>query len=292
MQEFGGNWTEEKLVVMRNYFQAYTVALKKQPFRKYYVDAFAGSGSRVEKSTREEESNFFGEDFEDFVKVKNGSVRVALSIEPKFDRYIFADLSDKNVAALEELKLEFSDRNIEIEVNNANDFLKKFAEKTNWKTSCAAVFIDPFGMQVDWSALAALANTRAVDIALLFPTGPLNRMLARNGKIPDNWATRIDAHLGPCDWREQMYQRIVKRDLFSDIIEFDEKHVTAEGLRDFVASRLRDIFPHVCDHALELRNSKNSILYHLFITCANLSPVAGGLAMRIAKSAIAKTRRR
>lgn len=46
---FGGSWTDEKLAVIADYLGAYTRALKdkpskKHPFRKGYVDAFAGTG--------------------------------------------------------------------------------------------------------------------------------------------------------------------------------------------------------------------------------------------------------
>ena len=43
-QRFGGDWTEQKLEVVQKYLGAYTTALKNQPFKKLYIDAFAGSG--------------------------------------------------------------------------------------------------------------------------------------------------------------------------------------------------------------------------------------------------------
>jgi hypothetical protein len=33
------------------------------------------------------------------------------------------------------------------------------------------VFLDPFGMQVDWNVIEQLALTKAVDLWLLFPLG-------------------------------------------------------------------------------------------------------------------------
>ena len=43
---FGGDWTAVKLAVLARYLAAYATALKKQPFAKLYIDAFAGSGYR------------------------------------------------------------------------------------------------------------------------------------------------------------------------------------------------------------------------------------------------------
>lgn len=45
-QQFGGDWTEEKLARIEKYLGAYTKILSKQPFRFAYIDAFAGTGYR------------------------------------------------------------------------------------------------------------------------------------------------------------------------------------------------------------------------------------------------------
>ena len=50
-QMFGGDWTEEKLDMLRKYLRAYTTALKRQPFGLMYIDAFAGSGYRQAKQS-------------------------------------------------------------------------------------------------------------------------------------------------------------------------------------------------------------------------------------------------
>lgn len=42
---FGGPWTLQKLNILDRYLDAYTTALKNQPFNLIYVDAFAGEGS-------------------------------------------------------------------------------------------------------------------------------------------------------------------------------------------------------------------------------------------------------
>jgi hypothetical protein len=48
---FGGDWTDTKLDVIARYLESYTTALhdkptKEHPFRKAYIDAFAGTGYR------------------------------------------------------------------------------------------------------------------------------------------------------------------------------------------------------------------------------------------------------
>ncbi len=296
-QTFGGGWTEEKLAVMRHYFSAYATALQKKPtearpFIRLYVDAFAGPGQRTEANERlTSQIALFGEDEADLERVKDGSVRLALKIEPPFAKYIFNDKSSAHVAELEKLKSDFPARNIEIRQGDANEFLLNVARKTNWRSHRAAIFIDPYGMQVKWQTLKALAQTKAVDLALLFPTGALSRMLTVNGDIPAEWATSIDDHLGHCDWRDAVYEEKETPDLFNVSIARTEKKLTVDGLRQFVQKRLADEFAFVADRQLELRNSKDAVLYHLFIICANPSPPATALAKRLAEGAIRAVRR-
>ena len=52
LQMFGGDWTDTKLAIVRNYLSAYNTALKKQPFTRVYVDAFAGTGYREQTQER------------------------------------------------------------------------------------------------------------------------------------------------------------------------------------------------------------------------------------------------
>ena len=102
---FGGEWTEEKLAVMHRYFSAYAQALKNQPFSRWYIDAFAGSGERTTVKTSEHrEDTLFDDEISDFIEVKEGSVRIALGINPPFDKYVFVEQSVEYVAALEALR--------------------------------------------------------------------------------------------------------------------------------------------------------------------------------------------
>jgi hypothetical protein len=110
-------------------------------------------------------------------------------------------------------------------------------------------------------------------------------LLTRDGDIPDAWVQRIDNNLGDCDWRSAFFRRAVKTDLFESVIA-SERNVDLTGLQAFVMDRLREIFPYVHGAAVPLRNSKGSVLYDLFIICANPSKKAIALSMKLAKGAI------
>src|SRR5690242_19928649 len=103
---FGGDWTTTKLDIIGKYLAAYTTALKNQPFRKSYIDAFAGTGSRQPARTQElgelPEPLFASEsEGKEAETLLDGSARIALKTRPPFDRFVFIERSEKRCAELE-----------------------------------------------------------------------------------------------------------------------------------------------------------------------------------------------
>ena len=92
LQMFGGDWTDEKLRRVEKYLKAYNVALKKQPFTREYIDAFAGTGYREVKQPDSQGHlllpELVEEDCQDFV---DGSARIALKVEPPFHKLTFIE---------------------------------------------------------------------------------------------------------------------------------------------------------------------------------------------------------
>jgi three-Cys-motif partner protein len=69
---------------------------------------------------------------------------------------------------------------------DANAYLQEICLKSIWKGHRAVLFIDPFGMQLSWDTLKAVASTEAIDTWILFPVSAVNRLLVRNAEIPDS----------------------------------------------------------------------------------------------------------
>ncbi|MXY45672.1 MAG: three-Cys-motif partner protein TcmP, partial [Chloroflexi bacterium] len=93
---FGGPWTTEKLEILERYLDAYTTALKEQPFRLTYVDAFAGSGYWRPNSI------YHRDDYGDFEGVLKGSARIALGIQDKpFDDLVFIEKYPRRYKSLQ-----------------------------------------------------------------------------------------------------------------------------------------------------------------------------------------------
>ena len=46
-------------------------------------------------------------------------------------------------------------------------------------------------MQVQWDTMKAIAETKAIDLWILFPLGvAVNRLLKKDGNIEDSWRLR------------------------------------------------------------------------------------------------------
>lgn len=189
---FGGPWTEEKLTRLRKYLEAYTKIFttneRARYFRRWYVDAFAGTGLRNQRPDDDgpETLPLFESD-PDVDGFTKGSARIALEIEPPFHRYLFIDKDPEFAAALRELTAQFPEVSNQVEIENAdaNTVLVDWAHRVDWHRNRAVVFLDPYGMQVEWATIEILAETKAVDLWILFPLGQgLNRLLTTDGPHP------------------------------------------------------------------------------------------------------------
>jgi three-Cys-motif partner protein len=283
-QQFGGDWTREKLERVRKYLVAYATIMnaqreKKRGFRFAYIDAFAGTGYNTRNQTDDDFSPFFeGARTPDSQRFIDGSARIALKVEPRFDRYIFIEYNAKRFAELSSLKEEFPELRERIQLVNAdaNTYLSDLCLNKNWRDHRAVLFLDPFGMQVTWETIAAIAKTQAIDLWLLFPLGTgANRLLKRDGKIPESWRARLDATFGSSDWYDAFYQKVEYQDLLSGqpIVE-TYKQATFTTIAAYFLKRLRTVFPHVAKNPLLLFNSASCPLYLLCFAAGN--PGSGG----------------
>ena len=289
VDEFGGDWTAEKLERVRKYLAAYTVIFARNPkaqkLMPIYVDAFAGTGYRTKPPRLDAQTALFEElaepESEAFLK---GSARIALEIEPPFKQYVFIEQEAARAQELEKLKLHFPDKAtcVTIVREDANTYLKEWCKRTDWRACRAVMFLDPYGMQVDWSLIEAIAKTRAVDLWILFPLGvAVNRLLKRAELPPKKWAEALTRILGTEEWRDAFYSRQVERTLFGDQ-EVRTKEADFSKISRYFVERLKTIFTAVAKNPLPLRNSRNVPLYLLCFAAGN--PRAASTALKIAQN--------
>ena len=245
---FGGRWTEEKLVILERYLDAYTTALRSQPFQLWYIDAFAGTG-RVELPTEEQ-----GE----IRHLVSGSTERAIKIRNRpFDKLIFVEQDAERCCELEKLKETHANRNIRVVNGDANVYLAGLGD--DWGGRRGVLFLDPFATQVSWATLERVASYRALDTWLLFPVSAISRMLPtlrRPDEIDERWVSRLTTVFGDESWRD-LYRRRAQPDLF--IAEAFERDSGVDGLCSIYQDRLSNLFgDRYLARSRTLKNSRNS----------------------------------
>jgi three-Cys-motif partner protein len=288
---FGGNWTTAKLDVVAEYLVAYTTALKNTPFKKGYIDAFAGTGYRDARPESEADSSsqplFPDLAMQEPQDLLEGSAVRALRTVPRFDSYVFIERSPARCKQLEELKSQFPHLadDIQIRKGEANLEIRRLCRK-DWASRRAVLFLDPYGMQVEWETIDAIAKTKAIDLWVLFPLGiGVNRLLTKSGDIPQSWKNRLDLLLGREDWYEEFYRVESKPSLFGKP-EDQVVKATIDTIGQYFIGRLKTVFAGVAEEPKVLLNSANCPLYLLCFAVGN--PKGRDIALKIANHLLRK----
>ena len=289
-QRFGGDWTEEKLSRVKKYLVAYSTIMNKYPLQYAYIDAFAGTGYRTLNTPDEQGQLMLPElidpESQQFIE---GSAKIALQVKPEFNKYIFVEKDEEKIKELNNLKIEFNHLSDKIEIvhSDANTFLKrKCNQNTNWERHRAVLFLDPFGMQVPWKTIEAIAQTQAIDLWYLFPVGiAINRLLKRDGNISESVRNKLNETFGTTSWWDTFYTISEKTNLFGTYTE-TEKIADYKLIGRFFIERLKIIFAGVAENPLLLLNSQNTPLYLLCFASANPkgAPTAIKIEQHILKS--------
>lgn len=208
---FGGGWTEVKLDAISAYSKFFTGALGGK-FDVWYVDPFAGTGSRY--SEEEVGGIFEGEPVSTIERRYPGSAARALIVDPPFHHLRFGDTKRQHIQALEELAALYPDRDVKVIKQDANEFVQAMFGHSFWsdpngrgKGSRALVFLDPYGLEVKWSTLQALANCQKADVWFLANLKAAVQQLSHNhAKIDDGKRRALGEYFDTDKWEEQFYR--------------------------------------------------------------------------------------
>ncbi|MEA5512094.1 three-Cys-motif partner protein TcmP [Crocosphaera sp. UHCC 0190] len=266
-----GKWSEDKLDLLAKYLQSYSWIMnrEKEKWLKgyYYIDAFAGSVRPRAK----------GEDDEQ--RYIEGSPLRALRTEPKFGGYWFIDVSSKRIERIQRLKEDFPDCNIEVYQGNCNEILgDQLIPKFNSSSKRAFIFLDPYGLSIDWETIKKLANTKKCDIFVNFSIMGVTRILPKDKKPNPEHIELLNRIMGNTDWIEEVYkpQSSIQLNLFYDQNEetssLKRGPINAEWLANLYTEQLRAIFEYVSQPVL-IKNSTNSVLYALCLASHNKTAV-------------------
>lgn len=241
-----GYWSELKLEIIKKYAAAYSTILSRQrDLYHLYVDAFAGGGVHISRSTGE------------FVA---GSPLNALLIEPRFREYHLIDIDRDKITSLRELVGDRSD--VYIYEGDCNPILlhEVFPRIRYEDFRRALCLLDPYGLHLAWDVIRTAGQLRTIDMFLNFPVADMNRnVLWRDleGVDPGN-VERMNRFWGDDSWRSIAYTTS------GNLFGWPEKaanETIAEGFRE----RLKGVanFKHVPE-PLPMRNSQGAIVYYLF----------------------------
>jgi three-Cys-motif partner protein len=131
-------------------------------------------------------------------ELAKGSARRALDVDPPFGRYIFIEANPRRFKELKKLEDEFSSMTGRMMFRNeeANAAIINICSTMNWRRVRAVLFLDPYGMQVNWTTVEAIGRAQHIDLWYLFPAGTVHRLLQREGEIPAGWKNALDRLLG------------------------------------------------------------------------------------------------
>lgn len=293
-QPFGDKHTVQKLETVQRYLQTYVTALKFQPFKLLYVDACAGSGSSVPKGALDDADlgqaslDGFASSVADTDEIIVGSAIRALGVNPPFHRYLLNDVKQSNVNALQKSVLEdFSHlaERVELTRLDANEMLRQLCRSQNWKETRAVVFLDPFGLQINYETLQLLGKTGAVDLWYLVPVFAMYRQVSGDGQINPDGGPRVDAALGTRVWRDVAVVEESSVDLFNQPQFRSKRAVDIAWFEKVAKQRLGDAFGgRVLDETLPL--GRNGIQeFSLMFAWANPGEKAK-LAAKLAKAVL------
>lgn len=291
---FGGPWTELKLEMVKNYLDAYSQALKKQQFGKIYIDAFAGTGYREMVADEQSTPVLWEEAEAEANRIFAGSAKLSLQVEPPFNQYIFIEKSAKRLSDLKGLRDTHSElaHRVEIRQDDANHAIPELCQSIDWRKHRAVMFLDPYGMAVEWSTMEAIARTRAIDVWILFPVGiGVNRLLPdHSSEIPSSWRALLDRVFGTPEWQNAFYKTDVQGLLFpEETTEMIKVGEPIQAIAQYYQERLASIFPQVTSSPRFLLNKRHSPLFLLTFAVASKNPKAQKLALRISHHILTRT---
>jgi len=261
-----GYWSEIKLEIVRDYAAAYSTILTKKKLPHIYIDAFAGAGQHISKSTG------------GFVP---GSPLNALNVQPPFREYYFIDLDVTRVESLQRIAGARND--VHVYEGDCNEVLvKRVFPPLHFESFRRALcLLDPYGLDLNWDVMFQAGQLGTIDMFLNFPVMDMNRnVLWRNpDKVSIEQLARMTSFWGG-DWKEAAYT--TERSLFGEPEkESNDAIAAAFGLRLQKIAGFKNV-----PAPLPMRNSKGATVYYLFFA----SQV--GVAEKIVMDIFAKYRNR
>ncbi|MES2435046.1 MAG: three-Cys-motif partner protein TcmP [Pseudomonadota bacterium] len=270
-----GPWAKQKLDALESYLEAYMQVMVKQPFKLFYIDAFAGAGivkvrDKSNLASIDSEYALLPEAFQEqeIIEAEEfilGSPLRALGLSRPFHHYRFVDMDPVRTKGLDELIADYQVGDARALTGEANSVVQDIAKKFTHRLWRGVAFLDPYGPHLHWETVAALAGTGKFDVIINFPLAmAINRLVKRDGIIPERWQIQLDQCFGCRDWRDLAFGK--DEGLFGDI-QYKRTDAAAQLLGLYVR-RLEEIFEVVAQPSL-VKNTQGRPLYYLIWASSN-----------------------
>jgi len=252
-----GYWTEIKLKIIREYASAYSLILssqKKPPLSHIYIDAFAGSGVQISRTTGR------------FVL---GSPMNVLLVKPPFKEYHLIDLDGDKVEFLRDLTHD--NEAVRIYHGDCNHILVNtvFPRVRYEDYRRGLCLLDPYGLHLNWHVIKTASQMGTIDLFINFPVMDMNRnVLWKNPRGVDrNDICRMNSFWGDESWKNAAYR--TQPGLFGPMQQKMDNIDVVNAFRE----RLINIagFSYVPE-PLPMRNKRGAVIYYLFF--ASQKPTA------------------
>ena len=220
-----------------------------------------------------------------FRRFIDGSAIRAINVDNKpFDALVFVDTKSENIDHLVKLQQDNLNRNILIRRSDANDYLTNLKpNNTEWR---GVLFLDPFGTQVSWSTIEHVANLKALDMWILFPTTALSRLLPTGREPDENNLGRVDRVFGGEYWRP-LYESNESNELLGLGDAAMKRAEGAAGFSNIYKNRLQELFgDRFLSETIELKHTNGPTLYELMFCVGSPSRRAIKTAKNIARHII------
>ncbi|MBM4432699.1 MAG: three-Cys-motif partner protein TcmP [Chloroflexi bacterium] len=242
-----GYWSEIKLDIIRRYALEYSKILSKRKLYHIYIDAFAGSGKHISRTTG---------------GPVPGSPQIALDIIPPFKEYYFIDIDGAKVAELNKIVANRPEAHVLEGDCNSKLLTDVFPNVMYRDFRRGLCLLDPYGLDLDWEVIEAAGQMKSIEIFLNFPVMDMNRnvLWSNPDGVDPTHITRMNTYWGDESWKEIAYRQIPN--LFGEVKEIKESNKTiALAFRE----RLQEVagFAYI-SQPLPMRNSKGAIVYYLF----------------------------
>ena len=282
---WGGAWTEEKLNAFEKYVNAYLTIMNKYrgqyDWKLIYFDGFAGSGSRNEDTTLEDNQlmiDLIDEHqitAEELTPYKGAAERVLNIAQDGFDFYYFIDKDVVSSSQLQEKLTPYQkDKRLEFRHSDANTEVSKLADAMRKNSKLKAlVLLDPFGMQVDWSSIEKLKGT-STDLWILIPTGVIvNRLLDRKCKLTH--IEKLTSFFGKDEafLKNYFYNTRQENTLFGETEVVEKVQEPIRMIANLYIQQMKTIFKYVTEEPLVLYNTRNTPIFHFACASNNESAV-------------------